>query len=152
MCEDPLLRLVFPLSLLSSSFYSQNGWSQGCGLGLIFEFPDSRHWTHHIGNVICPAVLIATWRFCCCSWRLIGKSCSQNMLQWLHVHPCLTLCLQWCPQFPFPRRKHNGCSWREGHFAPCAKCSFTTLIVCHWHHICRVHTASIIETVFSPNS
>lgn len=38
-CEDPPLRLLFPLSVLPSSFFSQNGWSQGCGLGLIFKSP-----------------------------------------------------------------------------------------------------------------
>lgn len=53
--------------------FSQNGWSQGCGLGLIFEFPGFCHQVCHKGNVISPALLIATQRFFCCSQRLIRK-------------------------------------------------------------------------------
>lgn len=120
ICEDPLLRLVFPLSVLSPDFFFS-------------EWLDSRMWSWplnflafvsdrcHRGDVICPAVLIATRRFCCSSWRLIRKSCLQSVMRLLRVHPCpvLCLCLRQCSLFPSHRRReHKGCSWREGHFAP----------------------------------
>lgn len=111
---------VSSLSLVINLFY-QNGWSQGCGLGLIFEFPGFCQWVCHKGDVICPAALIATWRFCCCSWRFIRKNCLQNVVWLLHVHPCSTLCLclWWCSQSPSHRRReHKDCSWREGRFPP----------------------------------
>lgn len=127
----------------SSEGHHQNLWGPTAKAGvsslslvtrLFFsEWLDSRMWSWplnflafvsdrcHIGDVICPAVLIATRRFCCSSWRLIRKNCLQSLMWLLRVHPCpvLCLCLRQCSLFPSHRRReHKGCSWREGHFAP----------------------------------
>lgn len=68
------------VSGLSSSFFSQCGWSQGCGLGLIFEFPGFCQRACRGGDVTRPAALTAARRFCCCSWGIIRKSCLQNVI------------------------------------------------------------------------